>query len=168
MLYEITVPQFIKMLHNMDHILEKALQNAEDRKFEVDVLLNSRLAPDMFNFIRQIQIVCDTAKFCASRLSGKEAPVNEDKEKTLPELRARIELTIAYLKSFTSSDFKGAEEKLITQPRWEGKFLSGTDYVLQNVIPNFYFHFTTAYAILRNQGVDVGKKDFLGDLPFRN
>lgn len=167
MLYEITIPQFIKMLHNLALVLDKAQKNAQDRKFEVDILLNSRLAPDMFNFIKQIQITCDTAKYCAARLTGKEAPVNEDKEKTLPELRARIEQTIGFLSSVLASDLKGAEDRQVTQPRWEGKSLKGSEYVLQNAIPNFYFHFTTAYAILRNQGVDVGKKDYLGEMPFR-
>lgn len=167
MLYEITVPQFLKMLHNLSLILDKAQRNAEARKFEVDVLLNSRLAPDMFNFVRQIQITCDTAKLCASRLTGKEAPVNEDKEKTLPELKARIEQTMGYLQTVSAADFKGAEEKHISQPRWEGKYLNGHEFVLQHAIPNFYFHLTTAYAILRSQGVDVGKKDFLGEMPFK-
>lgn len=167
MLYEITVPQFTKMLHNLSHILDKAQRNAEGRKFEMDVLLNARLAPDQFNFIRQVQIVCDTAKLCASRLTGKDAPVNEDKEKTLPELKARIEQTVGYLHTMSAADFKGAEDKNISQPRWEGKYLYGSEFVLQHAIPNFYFHLTTAYSILRSQGVDVGKKDYLGEMPYK-
>ncbi|HXH76614.1 MAG TPA: DUF1993 domain-containing protein [Bacteriovoracaceae bacterium] len=167
MLYEITVPQFTKMLQNLSLVLDKAQKNAETRKFDMDVLLNARLAPDQFNFIRQVQIVCDTAKLCASRLTGKEAPVNEDKEKTLPELKARIEQTVGYLHTFSANDFKGAEDKHISQPRWEGKYLFGKEFALQHAIPNFYFHFTTAYSILRNQGVDVGKKDYLGEMPYK-
>jgi hypothetical protein len=167
MLFDFTVPQFIKMLHNLSLILDKAQKNAEARKFEMDILLNARLAPDQFNFIRQIQIACDTAKLCASRLSGKEAPVNEDKEKTLPELKARIEQTIGYLKTFSPADFKGAEERKISQPRWEGKYLYGNEFALEHALPNLYFHITTAYSILRSQGVDVGKKDYLGEMPYK-
>lgn len=167
MLFEVTVPVFKKALTNLNMILDKAAGNADSRKFEVDVLLNARLAPDQFNFIRQVQIACDTAKLCASRLSGKDAPVNDDKEKTLSELKTRIESTIAYLNTFSAQDFNGAEAKHITQPRWEGKYLTGTEYALQHALPNIYFHITTAYSILRNNGVDVGKKDFLGEMPYK-
>ena len=167
MLYEITVPQFTKMLHNLNLMMDKALQNSVERKFEMDVLLNSRLAPDQFNFIRQVQIACDTAKFYAARMTGKEAPVNEDTEKTLPELKARIETVIGYLNSFKAEDFKGAEERKISQPRWEGKYLTGFEFATQHAIPNVYFHVATAYAILRHNGVPVGKKDFLGEMPYK-
>jgi len=167
MLYEITVPQFTKMLHNLSHIIDKAVQNSTERKFDIDVLLNSRLAPDQFNFIRQVQIACDTAKLYASRMTGKEAPVNEDNEKTLPEVKARIEQTIGYLNTFKAEDFKGAEERKISQPRWEGKYLTGFEFATQHAIPNMYFHVTTAYAILRHSGVPVGKKDYLGEMPYK-
>ncbi len=167
MLYEITVPQFTKMLHNLNLMMDKAAQNSVERKFEMDVLLNSRLAPDQFNFIRQVQIACDTAKFYAARMTGKEAPVNEDTEKTLPELKARIETVIGYLNSFKAEDFKGAEERKISQPRWEGKYLTGFEFATQHAIPNVYFHVATAYAILRHNGVPVGKKDFLGEMPYK-
>jgi hypothetical protein len=167
MLYEITVPQFTKMLHNLSHIIDKAVQNSTERKFDIDVLLNSRLAPDQFNFIRQVQIACDTAKLYASRMTGKEAPVNEDTEKTLPEVKARIEQTIGYLNTFKAEDFKGAEERKISQPRWEGKYLTGFEFATQHAIPNMYFHVTTAYAILRHSGVPVGKKDYLGEMPYK-
>lgn len=167
MLYDITVPQFIKMLTNLNHILDKGARSAEARKFEVDVLLNSRLAPDQFNLIRQVQIACDTAKFGAARLAGTEAPVHEDKEKTLPELKARIEDVIRYLGTFKAQDFTGAHERKISQPRWEGKYLTGVEYAIQHALPNIYFHITTAYSILRNNGVDVGKKDYLGEMPYK-
>ena len=167
MLYEITVPQFTKMLHNLNLMMDKAVQNSVERKFEMDVLLNSRLAPDQFNFIRQVQIACDTAKFYAARMTGKEAPVNEDTEKTLPELKARIETVIGYLNSFKAEDFKGAEERKISQPRWEGKYLTGFEFATQHAIPNVYFHVATAYSILRHNGVPVGKKDFLGEMPYK-
>lgn len=166
-LYEITVPQFTKVLRNLLLILDKGAKHAETKKFEATVLLNSRLAPDQFNLIKQVQIACDTAKLCASRLSGKEAPVHEDNEKTLTDLKTRIEQVISYLNSFASSDFAGAETVKVSQPRWEGKYLTGFEYVVQHATPNFYFHITTAYAILRHNGVDVGKKDYLGELPFK-
>ncbi len=167
MLFEITVPQFIKMLHNLSLIMDKATVFSANKKFEMEVLLNSRLAPDQFNFIRQVQIACDTAKLGAARLAGKEAPKNEDTEKTLPELKARIESTIGYLNSLKPEDFSGAEARHITQPRWEGKYLTGFEYAVQHVLPNIYFHVTTAYAILRHNGVDIGKKDYLGELPYK-
>lgn len=167
MLYQITIPQFSKMLGNLSRILNKAGQHADAKKFDVEVLLNSRLAPDQFHFIRQVQIVCDTAKLGAARLAGKEAPVHEDKEKTLPELQARIETVLGYLATFTEKDFQGAEERKISQPRWEGKYLTGWEFAMQHALPNLYFHITTAYAILRHNGVDVGKKDYLGEMPYK-
>lgn len=168
MLFDITVPQFIKMLHNLDLILDKGAVLATEKKFEVEVLLNSRLTPNQFNLIKQVQIACDTAKLCASRLSGKEAPVHNDNEKTLPELKNRIAETISFLKTVSASDIKGAETKHISQPRWEGKYLTGEDYVIHHAIPNIYFHVTTAYSILRHNGVEIGKKDYLGELPFKH
>jgi hypothetical protein len=167
MLYDITVPQFTKMLNNLNHILDKGAQSAEARKFDVEVLLNARLAPDQFNLIRQVQIACDTAKLGAARLAGIEAPVHEDNEKTLPELKARINDVIKYLGTFVASDFQGAHERKISQPRWEGKYLTGSEFAVQHALPNIYFHITTAYAILRNNGVDVGKKDYLGEMPYK-
>lgn len=167
MLYEVTVPAFIKSLTNLNNILDKAADHATAKKFDVEVLLNSRLAPDMFNLTRQVQIACDTAKLCASRLSGKDAPVNQDTEKTLPELKSRIEHTISYLRDFSAKDFDGAETKHITQPRWEGKYLTGKEYALEHALPNIYFHVMAAYAILRHNGVDIGKKNYLGELPFK-
>ena len=167
MYYEMTVPQFTKMLRNLDGLLLKGLAYAETKKFEMEVLLQTRLAPDQFNMIRQIQIACDTAKLGVSRLTGKDAPAHDDKETTLPQLRTRIQETIAYLNSITPKDFDGAAERKVTTPRWEGKYLNGHEYLAQHMIPNFYFHITTAYAILRNNGVDVGKKDFLGEMPYK-
>lgn len=167
MLFEMTVPQFTKMLHNLSLIIDKAATNATERKFDMDVLLGARLAPDQFNFIRQVQIACDTAKLYASRMSGKDAPVQEDNEKTLPEIKARIESVIGYLISFKPEDFKGAEDVKISQPRWEGKYVTGLEYATQHALPNMYFHITTAYSILRSNGVPVGKKDYLGPMPYK-
>lgn len=163
-----TVPPFIKGLRNLNEILGKGAQFADAKKVPFDVLLNSRLAPDQFPLTRQIQIVCDTAKLCASRLSGATAPVQEDNEKSLPELQARIQSVISYLETFKIDQYTEAAGRHVTQPRWEGKYLTGEDYALNHAVPNFYFHLTTAYSILRHNGVEVGKKDFLGPMPFKS
>ncbi len=167
MIFELTVPQFSKMLKNLDSILAKIPPYAESKKFEVDVLLNSRLAPDQFNFIRQIQIACDSAKICMAKLANKDAPVHNDSETTLPQLRTRISETVSFIDSISEKDLAGAHERKITTPRWDGKFLNGHEYLIQHSMPNFYFHITVAYEILRHNGLDVGKKDYLGALPFR-
>lgn len=167
MYYDMTINQFSKMLKNLSGVLDLGARYAEVKKIDFEILLNSRLAPDQFNLIRQVQIACDMAKFCAARLTAKEAPVHEDNEKTLVELQSRINSVISYLKTFTENDFNGANERKITTPRWEGKYLTGHEYFMQHAIPNLYFHVTTAYSILRNNGVDVGKKDYLGELPFK-
>lgn len=167
MIYELTVTQFIKTLKNLDTFLDKAAGFADSKKFDVEILLQSRLAPDQFNFTRQVQIACDTAKLGASRLTGKAAPSHDDSEKTLAEVRARILSTVTYLESFSEDDYKNAAETTVTQPRWEGKTLTGKQYAIHHMIPNLYFHVTTAYSILRHNGVDVGKKDFLGTMPYK-
>jgi hypothetical protein len=165
-LFDLLIPQYIKMLTNLRLFLERAVPYAEARKFDVSVLLSSRLAPDQFPLGRQIQIACDTAKLSSARLIGESAPTHADDEQTLAQFQARIESVIAHLKSLKRDSFAGASERLITQPRWEGKTLTGWEYALQHALPNFYFHVTTAYAILRHNGVEVGKKDFLGPMPF--
>jgi len=167
MLHDITIHQFTKTLQNLSHCLDKAAGFADAKKFDASVLLASRLAPDQFNLLRQIQIACDTAKSGAARLTGKEAPAHEDNEKTVADLKARIEKVATYLKTYTAKDFVGAEARHITQPRWAGKYLTGSEFALQHMLPNFYFHVTTAYAILRHNGVELGKKDYLGDMPFK-
>lgn len=167
MLYELTVPQFIKMLNNLNHILDKGAQYAETKKFAPEILLNSRLAPDQFALTRQVQIACDTAKLTCHRLTGKDAPVFEDNEATLPEVKARIDKTVQFLKTMTPADFVNAESKHVTNPRWEGQWMTGEELVHHHSLPNFYFHITTAYSILRHNGVDIGKKDYLGALPLK-
>jgi hypothetical protein len=169
MIYDTVVPQFIKMLENLLAILDEAEKYAADKKFDVGVLLHSRQAPDQFNFIRQVQVACDTAKFGAARLTDteKDAPTHADIEQTLSEIKARIESVIAYLNGFSSDDFSASAELRISQARWEGKTLSGYEYLIQHVIPNFYFHVTSAYSILRHNGVGIGKKIYLGALPYR-
>ena len=167
MLYEQTVPLFTKTLGNLITILDKAATHADTKKFDAGVLMTSRLAPDQFHLIKQIQIACDTAKLCASRLSGKDAPAHEDNEVTLSDAKKRIQDVMSYLKTFTAKDFAEGANRKITQPRWETKWMTGSDYVLHHAIPNFYFHVATAYAILRHNGVEIGKKDYLGELPFQ-
>jgi len=167
MTYEF-VPQFTKMLTNLSHILDKAQTFAEQKKFDASALLTDRLAIDQFNFTRQIQATCDMAKAYASKLTGKEAPKHEDKETTLPELQQRIQKTIQFLQTIKPEDFKGWETRQVTNPRREGKFLPGEEYAMQQAIPNFYFHITTAYSILRHRGLEIGKKDFLGELKYRD
>ena len=167
MAYEF-VPQFTRMLTNLSAILDKTQAFADQKKFSVGNLLITRLAPDQFDFTRQIQITCDTAKFFAAKLTGKEAPKHEDKETTLPELQARIQSTILFLNTIKPEDFKGWESRKTTNPRREGKYLPGNEFAMQQAIPNFFFHMTTAYSILRNAGMDIGKKDFLGTLNYRD
>ena len=167
MYYEVAVTQFTKMLRNTLAIMEKAAGYADMKKFDTEVLLNSRLAPDQFTFTRQIQIMCDTAKMCVARLADKQAPTHPDDEKTLAALRTRIETTIAYLSTFTPTDFARSATLRVSMPRWEGKTLSGEEFFMQHAVPNFYFHTTTAYAILRHNGVDIGKRDYLGTMPFK-
>jgi len=168
MFYEITVTQFSKMLTNLSHILDKAAAEAETKKVDFNVYLGSRLAPDQFNLTRQIQIACDTAKMCAARLTGKTAPVHEDNETTLAQLKERIQKVLDYLATFTPADYKDAATIKVAQPRWEGKYLTGAEFAVQHAIPNLHFHVVTAYAILRHNGITIGKKDYLGDMPFKS
>ena len=163
MVYE-TLRQMKKMLGQLDKWLDAAEASAKARSFDPNLFLAFRLAPDQFGFARQVQVACDTAKLAASRLSGKEAPSHPDTEQSLGELRTRVQATLAYLDGFSASDFADAATRTITQPRWEGKTMTGADYFLEHALPNFFFHLTTAYAILRHNGVPVGKRDYLGPL----
>lgn len=167
MLHDLTIVQFTRMLQNLNQCLDKAAAFADTKKIDGAVLLGSRLAPDQFALMRQIQIACDTAKAGVARLTDKEPPAHPDDEKTLAEAKQRIDKVIAYLQTFSPADFAGAEERQITQPRWAGKYLTGREFALMHMLPNMYFHVTTAYAILRHNGVDLGKKDYLGTMPFK-
>jgi hypothetical protein len=165
-IYDAVVPVLSKMLRNLDACIGKAIAYAEQRKFDPEILIQSRLAPDQFAFVRQVQATCDQAKFMASKLSGKPTPSHPDTETSLADLRARIATVVAYLETFKPDDFAGALERSVTFDRWNGKTMRGGDYLDHHGLPNFYFHYTTAYAILRHNGVDVGKSDFLGKRPF--
>lgn len=156
-----------KLLRNADAWLDKAVAHAAARKFDPDVLMQARLAPDMFSFSRQVQSACDQAKFAAARTTGKEAPAHADTETTIAELKQRIAAVVAYLDGFSERDFEGVEERTVSLPRWEGKSLTAMHYLLEHSLPNFFFHLTTAYALLRHNGIDVGKRDYIGALTWR-
>ena len=166
MIYE-TFCQMKKHLGQVDKWLEAAEAFAKTKSFEPSLFLGFRLAPDQFAFARQVQIACDTAKVAAARLAGKEAPKHEDNEKTIDELRARVASVVAFLDGLSAKDFEGAATRVITTPRWEGKVMSGAAYFLEHAVPNFFFHLTTTYAILRHNGVSLGKRDYLGPLSLR-
>jgi hypothetical protein len=156
MYYE-TLGQMKKMLRQLDTWLEAAAAFAQTKAFDPNTFLGFRLAPDQFPFGRQVQIACDTAKQATSRLT----------EQTLAELRARIASVLTYLDGFSAKDFEGAAHRVVTQPRWEGKVMTGADYFMEHAVPNFFFHITHAYAILRHNGVSIGKRDYLGALSLR-
>jgi hypothetical protein len=162
-LYQASVPAFIRALNNLAAILEKGLAHAQARKIDDSVLLNSRLFPDMFPLIRQVQIATDTARSGAGRLAGVEFPAYEDKEATFQELALRIHNTIGFLQSLQPAQIDGAEDKTISwQTRSSTKNMQGLPFLMNHLLPNIHFHVTTAYCILRHNGVEVGKKDFLG------
>jgi len=162
-IYHQTIPQMIRMLTSLDKMFTKAEQFATAKKFEVNNLLQMRLAPDMYPLVKQVQVASDTAKAAAARLTGQEPPRYEDNERTIDEVHERLKKTINYLKTFKVDDFKGCEDRKVNLPWAPGKYMHGSDYVTEMALPNFYFHTTTAYAILRHNGVDIGKMDFLGD-----
>jgi hypothetical protein len=162
------VIQSAKMLKNLDLWLNKAAELAKTKKTEPDAFVGARLVFDQFALVKQVQSACDSAKFAAAYLSGKEAPKHPDEERTMTELHERIKKVVAYLEGFKPEDFAGAEERRISPPWLQGKWLRGDDYLVQASIPNFYFHVTTVYAILRANGVDVGKMDFLGSVPIKD
>jgi hypothetical protein len=166
MLYQ-TLCQMKKMLVNLDKWLDAAAAFAKEKSFDPNVFLTLRLAPDQFAFVRQVQSACDTFKLGTARLAGKEAPSHPDTEQTLDELHARVGKVLAYFTGFNEKDFEGAATRIITTPRWEGKAMTGADYFLEHAMPNFFFHVTHAYAILRHNGVPLGKRDYLGPLSMR-
>lgn len=167
-IFDLTVPQLLKTLTNLDGWLKAAEAFADKRKFSVDNLLQCRLAPDQFGFLRQVQTACDNAKFIAGRLSGKEWPAHPDAEATFADLHARIAAVQSYLATFKPDDFAGAEDRKISLPWMQGKWMTGAEYLVQFALPNFYFHVVNAYAILRHNGVELGKANFIGGVPMRD
>jgi len=166
-MYSSSVPVFVRMLGNLSTWLDKAAAHAEARKFEPTVLLNARLYPDMLPLSAQVQIACDSAKAGVARLAGVEIPKHEDTEKTVAELKARIAKTLDFIKSVPAAQIDGTEARVITIPRRtkEPLVLSGEVFLKHYALANLYFHVTTAYAILRHNGLDVGKGDYLGIQP---
>lgn len=166
-LYTASVPQLSKMLRSLDGWLDKAALHAKEKSFDPEVLLGARLAPDQYALVRQIQAACDAAKLGPARIAGKEAPKHPDTETTLAEIRARIQAVLSFLGTFQEADLAGKEDKAIELPFLEGKVIRAEDYLTEFVLPNFYFHVATAYAILRHNGVSLGKRDYLGGLSVR-
>ncbi len=165
-MYSASVPVLVRALGNLQAWFDKAEAHAAAKKFEPQVLLNSRLAPDMLPFTKQVQIACDSAKFGVARLSGVDAPKFDDTEKTFADLRLRIASTLEYIRSVPAAKIDGTENKDVVVPRRDGSMtLKGEFYLKHYVLPNVYFHVMTAYALLRHNGVELGKGDFLGTLP---
>ena len=163
--HSLVVEQVSHSLNQLLVMLDKATAYAEAKKFDSSVLVNARLAPDMLPFAKQIQIASDNAKFGVARLGGLEAPKFEDNEKTLDELKARVRKTVDYLRSVPATAFEGAEDRDIKIAVPNRTFeMKGLNYLRGWVLPNVFFHITAAYLILRHNGVDVGKRDFLGEV----
>jgi hypothetical protein len=161
-MYEASVPVFTHMLNNLSAMLDKAQAHAEAKKFDANVYLSLRLFPDMLPFSKQVQIACDAAKLCVTRISGVEAPKFDDTEASLGELKVRIARTIDYLKSVPAEKMNEGEEKEVVLPLRQGEIkFKGRDYLLRFAMPNHYFHITTAYGLLRQAGVELGKMDYL-------
>ena len=164
-MYQASVPAFVKGLTNLKAILEKAAAHAQAHKIDDAVFVTSRLYPNMLPLSKQIQIASDFARGTTARLAGTEPPSMEDNEKTLAELIARVDRTLDYVKPFTATQIDGSEARSITrQVRGQPRTFTGLNYLLQYALPNFYFHSATAYGILRHNGVEIGKADFLGSL----
>jgi uncharacterized protein len=164
-MYQASAPRFAHALRNLSAILDKAQAHAEAKKLDPAVIGGLRLIADMFAFSRQVQIVCDTAKGAVARLAGVEIPKHEDTEQTLPELKARIAKTLDFIESVPAAKIDGSEEReVVLKMRGQDVKLAGLQYLLAQAYPNFYFHLTTAYNILRANGVELGKRDFIGNV----
>ena len=164
-MYQASVPSFVRTLGNLSAILDKAQAHADAKKLDPAALTSYRLFPDMLPMTKQVQIACDAAKGLVARLSGLANPVHEDNEKTLADLQARIAKTLAFVQSVTPAQIDGTEDKDIVVKRGDTEtHYKGQQFLLGNALPNFYFHVTTAYNILRHNGVEIGKRDYLGTI----
>jgi len=162
-MYYLAVRQFTKTLKSLDHILDKATKHAQAKNFDVNNFVEWRLVPDMLPLAAQIRIACDIAKTASASLAGKEPPRHEDNEKTMEELRARVAKCLTYLETFSAADFERTNAKTIVKiPNPKGKALYAEEYLFGRQLPNFFFHVTTAYNLLRKGGVELGKMDYLG------
>ncbi len=163
-MYQASVPRFVNILGNLVNILDKAQAQAEARKIDPVVLASFRLFPDMLPMTKQVQIACDSAKGVVARLAGIEIPVFEDNETTLLDLKSRVQKTIAFIQTITPAQIDGTEDKEIVTKRGDKETrYTGMQFLLGHAVPNFYFHVTTAYNILRHNGIEIGKRDFLGN-----
>jgi hypothetical protein len=162
-MYQASAPRFANILKNLSAILDKAQAHCDAKKIDPQALLQARLYPDMFPLVRQVQIACDTAKGAVARLAGVDIPKHEDTEQTFSDLKARIAKTLDFVESSSAQRIEGSEDKevVLKMREREVKF-NGMQYLLGHAYPNFYFHVTTAYAILRHNGVEIGKRDFIG------
>jgi hypothetical protein len=163
-MYQASAPRFANALRNLSSILDKAQTHAEAKKLDPAVLGGLRLIADMFPLSRQVQIACDTAKGAVARLAGVEIPKHEDTEQTIPELKARIAKTLEFIGSLPAAKIEGSEEReVVLKMRGQDIKFQGLQYLFGHALPNFYFHVTTAYNILRANGVDIGKRDYIGN-----
>lgn len=163
-MHSASVPIYLTMLANLSTWIDKAIAHASAKKFDPDTLMSVRLAPDMLPFGKQVQIACDAAKFGVARLAGVDAPVFDDSETTLLALKERVGATIAFLRTVAPEQVDGSEARPVSVPirGREPLQFNGQSYLTQFALPNFFFHVTTAYALLRHNGVDLGKRDYLG------
>ena len=163
-MYQASVPRFVNILGNLSNILDKTQAHIDAKKLSDASLTAFRLFPDMLPLATQVQIACDTAKGVVARLAGVDIPAFEDNETTIAELKARVAKTIAFIQTITPEQIDGTEDKAIVTKRGEKEtHYKGMQFLLGHAIPNFYFHITTAYSILRHNGVEIGKRDFLGN-----
>jgi len=163
-IYEFTVPVFIKLLGGLKNVLTKAEAFAKEKGMSEEEVLKLSLAPDMFPLVKQVQLASDHAKGCAARLAGIENPSYADEEKTFAELYARIDKTVAFLNTVSSESFKDAATREIALAYWKGKHMNGFEYARQSALPNFFFHVTIAYGLVRHMGVTIGKSDYINGL----
>lgn len=167
-LYAFTIPVFVKSLEGLKTILEKAQNHLKEHGGDEAALLDSRLAPDMFPLIKQVQIACDNAKGAAARLASIEIPKYDDTEKTINDLLARIDKTLSFLGSISEEQFKDSATVKATLPYFPGQYMIGYDYAREYAIPNFLFHVVIAYGLIRHRGVQIGKADYINGLPLKD
>ena len=163
-MYQASVPRFVNILGNLSNILDKAQAHVDAKKIDATALTTYRIFPDMLPMSKQVQIACDTAKGVIARLAGVDIPAHEDNEVTLADLKARVAKTIAFIQTFTPAQIDGTEDKAIVIKRGDKEtHYKGMQFLLGHAVPNFYFHITTTYNLLRHNGVEIGKRDFLGN-----
>jgi uncharacterized protein len=155
-----------KLVRGVDAWVDKTVAFAATKKFDANTLLQTRLSPDMFPLVRQIQSVCDQATYAAGRTTGKDMPSHPNTETTFDELKKRIASVVAYLDGFSEADFQDLATRTVTTPRWEGKHMTATNYFIEHAQPNFFFHLGMTYGLLRHAGVEIGKRDYLGAITY--